>query len=587
MDSYPRPQMRRAQWTCLNGTWKFAFDPQLQFRLPDDVTSWPHEIQVPFAPEAVLSGLGDTGFHRACWYEREFELTEETPKGSRLLLHFGAVDYHARVWVNGVPVAEHEGGHTPFVADITFALRNKGAQRVTVWAEDDPHDLEKPRGKQTWRREPHGIWYPRTTGIWQSVWIETVSSTYIVSLQWTANIERWEIGLDAATAGDERTDLRVAVQLSCDGRLLAEDSYAVVGTEVHRRIGLSDPGIDDFRNELLWSPEKPTLIAARVLLYRGDELIDAIDSYTALRSIGVQREKILLNGRPYTMRLVLDQGYWPDSLMTAPSDAALKRDVELAKAMGFNGVRKHQKIEDPRYLYWADVLGLLVFVEMPSAYRFTAKALKRLLREWTEAMERDISHPCVVIWVPFNESWGVPELNKLPAARDAVAAFYHMTKTLDPTRLVIGNDGWESSATDVIGIHDYDCDPVHMRTRYGPEVKPQEVVDRRWSGGRILTLDGYPHRGQPILLSEFGGIAYRRESCAAKDAWGYTQAHTIEEYERLTCAVIEVARTTGMFSGFCYTQFADTFQEVNGLLYPDRTPKIPLERIRAAVCGSQ
>jgi len=435
--------------------------------------------------------------------------------------------------------------------------------------------------------EPHGIWYPRTTGIWQTVWIESVPSTYIASLQWTPNVERWEIGFSACTAGEARDDLRIAVRLSCAGRVLADDAYAVVGSEVHRRIGLSDPGIDDFRNELLWSPETPTLIEARVSLLRNGESIDEIESYTALRSIGVQREKILLNGRPYNMRLVLDQGYWPDSLMTAPSDKALRQDVELAKAMGFNGVRKHQKIEDPRYLYWADVLGLLVFVEMPSAYRFTPKSLKRLLREWTEAMERDISHPCVVMWVPFNESWGVPELNKLPAARDAVAAFYHMTKTLDPTRLVIGNDGWESSATDVIGIHDYDCDPTHMRARYGPEVKPQEVVDRRWSGGRILTLDGYPHRGQPICLSEFGGIAFRNteDKTGENAGWGYAHADTIEEYERLTCGVIEVARTTGMFSAFCYTQFADTFQEVNGLLYADRTPKLPLERIRAAVRG--
>ena len=254
--------------------------------------------------------------------------------------------------------------------------------------------------------------------------------------------------------------------------------------------------------------------------------------------------------------------------------------------MGFNGVRKHQKIEDPRYLYWADVLGLLVFGEMPSAYRFTGKAIKRMLQEWTEAMERDMSHPCLVIWVPFNESWGVPELNNLPAARDAVAAFYHLTKTLDPSRLVIGNDGWESSATDIIGIHDYDCDPGHLRARYGPEVKPQEVVDRRWTGGRILTLDGYPHRGQPICLSEFGGVAYAPDDRARpEEGWGYSQAHTAEEYEQMMFSVIEVARTTGMFSAFCYTQFADTFQEVNGLLYADRTPKIPLDRIRHAVRG--
>jgi beta-galactosidase/beta-glucuronidase len=584
--AYPRPQLRRSSWLSLDGEWRFAFDPHLAHRVPADVKEWPLQIQVPFAPECARSGIGDQGFHRACWYEREFELQPEWLRHRRrVLLHFGAVDYHARVWVNGIKVVEHEGGHTPFQADITFALKSSGPQRVTVWAEDDPHDLEKPRGKQDWRLEPHAIWYPRTTGIWQSVWLESVPSTYLSSLRWTANVERWEIACNAFTAGLQRDDLRLAIKLSCGSRVLADDVYAVVGNEVHRRIGLSDPGIDDYRNELLWCPERPTLIDAEIKLLCDGEVLDEVKSYTALRTIGVQREKILLNGRPYNMRLVLDQGYWPESLMTAPSDEALKRDVELAKAMGFNGVRKHQKLEDPRYLYWADKLGLLVFGEMPSAYRFTTKSIKRLLKEWVEALERDMSHPCIVIWVPFNESWGVPDLSIHSAPRDAVAALYHLTKTLDPSRLVIGNDGWESSATDVIGIHDYDCDPEHMRVRYGPEVKPQEVVDRRWSGGRILTLDGYPHRGQPICLSEFGGIALKPSGEGAGSDWGYTHAESIEEYERLTSAVIEAARTAGMFSGFCYTQFADTFQEVNGLLYADRTPKFPLERIAAAVRG--
>ncbi|MDP9052405.1 MAG: glycoside hydrolase family 2 [Acidobacteriota bacterium] len=584
--SYPRPQLRRHNWMSLNGSWRFLFDNELRHHIPSDIEVWPLEIQVPYAPECARSGLGRQDFHRSCWYQRDFELSSEmVAAGRRVLLHFGAVDYRARVWVNDVPVMEHEGGHTPFHADITSALRAARSQRVTVWAEDDPHDLEKPRGKQDWRLEPHAIWYPRTTGIWQTVWLESVPDTYLSTLRWTPSVERWEIALGAFTAGLAVEDLRIAVRLSCGGRPLVDDNYAVVGSEVHRRIGLSDPGIDDYRNELLWSPERPTLIDAEVKLFSGGVVIDEVISYTALRSIGVQREKILLNGRPYNMRLVLDQGYWPDTLMTAPSDAALKRDVELAKAMGFNGVRKHQKVEDPRYLYWADVLGLLVFGEMPSAYRFTAKSVKRLLKEWIEVLERDMSHPCVVIWVPFNESWGVPELSTLPAPRDAVAALFHLTKTLDPSRLVIGNDGWESSATDVIGIHDYDCDPSHMRTRYGPEVKSQEVVDRRWSGGRILTLDGYPHRGQPICLSEFGGIGYTDPEHAEVPGWGYAHAHTIEEYERLACAVIEAARTTAMFSGFCYTQFADTFQEVNGLLFADRTPKIPIERIAAAVRG--
>lgn len=586
--AYPRPQLRRRRWMSLDGPWRFAFDDEMRHRVPSEISQWPLRIEVPYAPECRRSGIGDTGFHTACWYEREFELTQDNfGRGHRVFLHFGAVDYHARVWVNDRKVAEHEGGHTPFEAEITFALHEAGPQRVTVWVHDDPHDLEKPRGKQDWKREPHGIWYPRTTGIWQSVWLEPVPRTYVAALRWTPSVDRWEIALTARIGGDIADDLRIAVRLCSEGRVLADDSYAVVGDEVHRRIGLSDPGIDDYRNELLWSPESPKLIDVEIKLLRGSQVIDEVQSYTALRSIGVQREKILLNGRPYNMRLVLDQGYWPDTLMTAPSEAALRQDVELAKSMGFNGVRKHQKIEDPRYLYWADVLGLLVFGEMPSAYRFTAKSIKRLLKEWMEAMERDVSHPCVVIWVPFNESWGVPELNNLPAARDAVAAFYHLTKTLDPSRLVIGNDGWESSATDLIGIHDYDCDPAHLRTRYGPEVKPQEVVDRRWTGGRILTLDGYPHRGQPICLSEFGGIAYARDDRGIPaGGWGYTHAHTAEEYENMACSVIEVARTTGMFSAFCYTQFADTFQEVNGLLYDDRTPKIPIERIRQAVRGS-
>ncbi len=584
---YPRPQLQRSSWVDLNGEWKFTFDDRLQYRRPSDIEHWPLKINVPFAPETRLSGIEDRSFHQACWYEREFECAWEPEDihRSRVILHFGAVDYHARVWVNDFLVVEHEGGHTPFSADITRVLAENGKQRLTVRAEDDPHDLEKPRGKQDWRLEPHSIWYPRTTGIWQTVWLERVRDVHIKQIQWTPNLERWEIGFHAFIVGRDQEDLTLSVELHNGTQLLAHDVYQVVSHEVHRRINLSDPGIDDFRNELLWSPDHPTLIQARIRLMRKNVVIDEFTSYTALRSISTQRERLMLNGRPFTMRLVLDQGYWTDSLMTAPSDEALRKDVELAKAMGFNGVRKHQKIEDPRYLYWADVLGLIVWEEMPSAYRFTTKSINRLVREWTEVLQRDSSHPCIVIWVPFNESWGVPDLATVPAARDAVAALYHLTKTLDPTRLVIGNDGWESSATDVIGVHDYDSDPKHLRTRYGPEVKPQEVVDRRWSGGRILTLDGYPHRGQPICLSEFGGIAYlERKSDPA--IWGYHTLTSHEEFCTLVLALIEVARTTAMFSGFCYTQFADTFQEANGLLHEDRTPKIPLEQLAKAVRGS-
>ena len=559
----------------------------MRWRSPADVPDWPHVIEVPYAPECKRSGIGDQGFHRVVWYERDIEVDPSMlANGRRVILHFGAVDYHARVWVNGSKVVEHEGGHTPFSADITFALRRPGPHKITVWAEDDPQDLEKPRGKQDWRLHPHSIWYPRTTGIWQTVWMESVAPTYLKSLRWTPSVERWEIAFSAFIAGDISGDLSVRVKLGCGSRVLADDVYSVIGGEVHRRMSLSDPGIDDYRNELLWSPETPTLLDAEIQLLRGGEVLEVVQSYTALRSITVRREKLLLNGRPYAMRLVLDQGYWPDTFMTAPSERALREDVVLAKSMGFNGVRKHQKLEDPRYLYWADTLGLLVWDEMPSAYRFTTKSINRLMREWTEAIERDMSHPCVVIWVPFNESWGVPELSTTPAPRDAVAAFYHLTRTLDPSRLVVGNDGWESSATDIIGIHDYDSDPEHMHVRYGPEVTPKELVDQRWTAGRLLTLDGFPHRGQPICLTEFGGVAFMPgdPQYGEKD-WGYTRARTSEDFERMVCGVIAAARTTGMFSGFCYTQFADTFQEINGLLNADRTPKIDIEKIAAAVRG--
>jgi hypothetical protein len=290
----------------------------------------------------------------------------------------------------------------------------------------------------------------------------------------------------------------------------------------------------------------------------------------------------MLNGRPYHLKLVLDQGYWPDTLLSAPSDDALRKDVELAKAMGFNGVRKHQKIEDPRYLYWADRLGLLVWEEMPSVYRFSPQAITRLVREWTEAIDRDYSHPSLIVWVPFNESWGVPNLTSTQAHRNAVEALYHLTRTLDSTRPVIGNDGWDASATDLLGIHDYDADPERVKARYAPSAT-QELFDRRRPGGRILTLDGYPHRGQPIILSEFGGIAYRKKAERGVDeVWGYSEAGSDQQFLEAYTRLLEVVNETVLFSGFCYTQFADTFQEANGLLTADREPKIPLEKINAA-----
>ena len=355
---YPRPQLRRESWWSLNGEWDFALDPQAMWRLPLEV-EWRQRIRVPFSPETRASGIGDTRFYRACWYRRRAAVPPPTD-GRRLVLHFGAVDYIATVWVSGTCVGSHRGGYTPFSFDITDALPASGVFEVIVRAEDDPLDLAKPRGKQDWQLEPHSIWYPRTTGIWQTVWLEEVPARHIARLAFTPNLARWEIGVEAWMAGVIRREpLRLSVSLRTRDTVLAADTYMVVAGEVHRRIALSDPGIDDSRNDLLWSPDSPNLIDVQIDLW-GDrgELLDRVISYTALRSAAVQRDRFVLNNRPYLLRMVLDQGYWPESGLTAPNDDALHADVVLAKQMGFNGVRKHQKIEDPRYLYWADHLGL-------------------------------------------------------------------------------------------------------------------------------------------------------------------------------------------------------------------------------------
>jgi beta-galactosidase/beta-glucuronidase len=578
---YPRPQMQRDQWDLLNGEWDAALDREGVWRTPDEV-EWNRRIVVPFAPESPLSGILHDSFFHAVWYRRVIECPS-LGNDQRWLLHFGAVDYRATIWVDGRVVGHHEGGYTPFAVDLTPSLPpDRGTVTLVVRAEDDPHDLAKPRGKQDWQLQPHSIWYPRTSGIWQTVWTEVVPATRIGAIRWTPNLERWEIGFEAWIHGEPRERLRIRVHLSVGDTLIADDTMTVVAGEVHRRIALSDPGIDDYRNELLWSPDKPTLISARIELWgeRGERL-DAVASYTAIRSVAAQRDRFILNGRPYQMRLVLDQGYWPDGGITAPDDAALERDVRLAKAMGFNGVRKHQKIEDPRYLYWADRLGLLVWEEMPSAYRYTKASVERVTREWMEVIDRDYSHPCIVAWVPFNESWGVPNLPESPRERHYVQALFHLTKSLDPTRPVIGNDGWESVATDMIGIHDYDDDPLRIARRYQADEVLPRLFRRERPGGRLLVLHEQPATDQPIVLSEFGGIAFSVE----KGTWGYTRCQTAAELEAQYTALLEVVRNLSVLCGFCYTQFTDTYQEANGLLFADRTPKFPLASIANATRG--
>jgi beta-galactosidase/beta-glucuronidase len=572
---HPRPQMARKQWLDLRSAWGFCYDDAgigIDEGWPSRIEVFSRTIIVPFPPESPASGIGDTSFHPRVWYRRTFELPA-TRGDERVILHFGAVDYRADVWVNGKHVVSHQGGHTPFSADITTALRQDGSQVVVVRAEDDPLDMAQPRGKQDWHVEPHVIWYHRTTGIWQPVWLEVVGDAHILDLRWTPDLVRGVLGLTAAVkrAGDQV--LKVRVQLSLHGRVLADDLCLLQGSTLQREFALGAYTVGLDPDQLFWSPDHPNLIEATItLLTAADAAIDAVQSYAGFRSVGIGQGRFRLNGRALFLRFALEQGYWPDSHLAAPSDAALREEVELAKLLGFNGVRIHQKVEDPRFLYWCDRLGLLVWGEMPNAFVYTETAVERLTREWMDVIHRDYSHPCIVAWVPLNESWGVPNLLDDSAQRAFVQALYYLTRSLDRTRPVIGNDGWEHSVSDIHGIHDYTFSGSAIKERYGS----LEAVERTLREGQpqhhVLLLPGADRGGQPVMITEFGGLSYQPSQ---GEAWfGYGTVRTQAEFERKYAELVSAIVDCPTIAGFCYTQLTDTGQETNGLLTARRVPKL-------------
>lgn len=570
---YPRPQFVRTDWQHLNGTWEFEFDDQ---RI-GDAGKWgsgnqafTRQIQVPFTYQSRLSGIGETGFHDLVWYKRSFTIPAEWA-GKRVILHFGAVDYQATVWVNGQQVAYHEGGHTPFQADITPALQD-GDNTVVVRAEDFSKDVTLPRGKQYWKEDSASIFYTRTTGIWQTVWLEPVSELHIKKLKFKPDIDRNEIQirtfLNQAPVGS-KAEVRVDIRFKDEYQ--AVTTFSVNHAEESRTIGLHD--FNDHGLGRWWSPERPNLYEVTVTLLVDGVEADKAESYFGMRKIAVEAGRLMLNNRFYFMRLVLDQGYFPEGILTAPSDEALKQDIELAKQMGFNGARKHQKIEDPRYLYWADRLGYLVWGEMANAYAYSEEYVHKVTAEWQEAVERDYNHPALVVWVPLNESWGVPNILIDKQQQRHAMAMYYLTKSLDDTRLVISNDGWEQMTTDLLTIHDYEWRRETLTERYST----MEGVLGFKPSRKELFVGGTAYTGQPVLVTEFGGIAYKKSEW---EGWGYSGADNDEDFLAKLAAVVEPLLQSPHVQGFCYTQLTDVEQEINGLLTYDRVPKVPVEQIK-------
>jgi len=575
---HPRPQLTRPEWIDLGGAWGFAYDDS---NIGQD-EGWQRQsdlytrtIQVPFPPESPASGIGDTRFHPVVWYRRTFQ-KQLLDNGKRLLFHCGAIDYASQVWVNGQLVATHEGGNTPVSADITTALNDQAEQVIVIRAEDAPQDLAQPRGKQDWQEHPHIIWYHRTTGIWQPVWLEPVASTHITQVRWTPDVDHSMLGVHVQIQRHDTQPVQLRLKLTLHGTLLSDDTFLIVGTDLHRQITFDAANMIN-GDVLLWSPQHPNLIDAQLTLLHEGEVIDAVQSYAGFRSVGIEGGRFLLNGRPYYLRLVLEQGYWPQSHLAAPDSASLRREVELTKQLGFNGVRIHQKVEDPRYLYWCDRLGLLVWGEMANAYVFSPTAVARLIAEWTRVIERDYSHPCIVTWVPLNESWGVPNVTRDPAQRSYLQTLYHLTKALDPTRPVIGNDGWEHIISDIHSIHDYSFDGQTLRDRYGSSEAAHHTLREVQPGHHFILLPGYQNTGEPLMLTEFGGISSRPDT--QTEWFGYGTVADANAFLAKYKELVEAILDSPILAGFCYTQLTDTGQETNGLLTANREPKLPSEQV--------
>lgn len=573
----PNPQFRRENWIDLCGTWGFAHDDdnvgvsENWWQRPEQ---FGRQIVVPYPPESELSGLRETGFHPVIWYHRSFAAPQLTA-GEKVLLNFGAVDYAATVWLNGHCVGSHEGGHVPFSLDVTHALKD-GEQVLVVRAEDQPEDVRIPRGKQDWLEAPHSIWYYRTSGIWQPVWLSVVPALHLTDIHFTPDITNYRVRCDFRLNAIPAEPVALTVKLSAQGKLLAQQTMVLADSEL--RFDISVPQLENgvHRETLMWSPEHPNLIDVEIVLDGPQP--DRVQSYLGLRSVGVGSKRFLLNGLPYYLRMVLGQNYWPESHLAAPSPEALRREVELIKEMGFNGVRIHQKIEDPRFLYWCDVLGLIVWEEMPSAYAFSNSAVERLSKEWMAAIRRDKSHPCIVAWVPLNESWGVSQIADRPDQAHYARALYHLTKALDTSRPVISNDGWELVESDIWSVHDYAPDGAGLKSRFHEPADIEDMLRGMGPARRRIVLNEQPIGEKPVMLTEFGGLSYMPKQ---GDKWhGYSTASDPADFEARLRDIFSAIAAMPHIAGYCYTQVTDTEQEANGLLNAAREPKLPFETLR-------
>ncbi|MGN0400404.1 MAG: glycoside hydrolase family 2 protein [Blautia sp.] len=578
---YPRPQFVRENWENLNGTWDFGFDDDHVGEKEKWYVNFggDQEIQVPFTYETKLSGIQDETRHDHIWYRRKIQVDGERLKKENYVLHFEGCDFIAKVWVNGELAGSHRGGYSRFSFDITDLVKD-GENELVVKAEDS-FDMQQPRGKQRWIDENFGCWYVQTTGIWKTVWSEYVPKISLESVKMTPVLAQHCLELEYEVNAPEEmfgANLAVAATISFEGVLVNRIVTAVTASHIETQADVF------LRNNhrlewgvRTWSPEEPDLYDIEFELIKDGEIVDKAGSYFAMREIRIDGPNILLNGRPLYQRLILDQGYWKDSHLTPPSEEALIEDIDKIHALGYNGLRKHQKTEDERFLYWCDVKGMLVWSEVAAAYQYTDYAVEEFTREWMEIVKQNYNHPCIITWTPFNESWGINAVEVRRDQQHFTEAIYHLTKSMDRYRPVIVNDGWEHTVSDIITLHDYEEAGEILKRRY-IEYKDQIMTTEVYhSNHKSAMANGFEYKGQPVIISEFGGIAFNNDD----SGWGYgnkvnTKEDFIHRFDEITTAVKELPYVCG----FCYTQVSDVQQEINGLMDIERNFKVEPEVIK-------
>lgn len=563
---YPRPQFQRQQWQNLNGTWSYTFD----FSRTGDQRGYPDskgfdgKIIVPFCPESKLSGVGHTDFINTIWYQRQITVPQDWA-GQTILLHFGASDYETSIYIDGRLVDRHFGGGSSFAVDITrFALPGRTA-RLVVRVDDNLRGGHQPAGKQSERLESYGCMYTRTTGIWQTVWMEPVSRQGLKNVSAVPDIDQQQVIIRPEFYSEE-SGATMKVEMLDGKKVVASQTV---------RCNNGAVVVLPVKKPKLWSPETPFLYDLRYTVRdREGKVVDEVSSYIGMRKVHTEGGYFYLNNEPYFQRLVLDQGFYPDGIWTAPSDEALRHDIEMSKAVGFNGARLHQKVFEERYYYWADKLGYLCWGEQASWGMDVNSDLsaRNFLSEWTEILMRDRNHPCIVTWTPFNETWGCSDSGPYQRMMKDV---YDLTHAIDPTRPVNDASGDGHVKTDIWTVHDYERDKGRLIENHTfrdgmPHYRNQP--DKKY----LAEYDG-----QPYMLDEFGGLPWIPAEHRA-NSWGYgSNIDNIEEFYSILEKQIDAIIACPRITGFCYTQITDVEQEKNGIYFYDRRPKFDNARIKA------